>query len=57
MSPRADKPRNSARLALAAIRATIALDPRGNVKADTESYQTSARKVFTAGDTEHVLPK
>jgi glutamate synthase (NADPH/NADH) small chain len=28
----------------------LALDQRGNVKADTESYQTSAPKVFTAGD-------
>ncbi|MGZ5867442.1 MAG: glutamate synthase subunit beta [Xanthobacteraceae bacterium] len=27
-----------------------ALDPRGNVKADTISYQTSVPKVFTAGD-------
>jgi glutamate synthase (NADPH/NADH) small chain len=26
------------------------LDPRGNVKADTEKYQTSNPKVFTAGD-------
>ena len=26
------------------------LDPRGNVKADTETYQTSNPKVFTAGD-------
>ena len=26
------------------------LDPRGNVKADTESYQTSIDKVFAAGD-------
>ncbi|MEJ0078587.1 MAG: glutamate synthase subunit beta [Alphaproteobacteria bacterium] len=26
------------------------LDPRGNVKADTESYQTSNPKVFAAGD-------
>jgi glutamate synthase (NADPH/NADH) small chain len=26
------------------------LDPRGNVKATTESYQTSASKIFTAGD-------
>jgi len=25
-------------------------DPRGNVKADTKSYQTSLPKVFTAGD-------
>jgi glutamate synthase (NADPH/NADH) small chain len=28
----------------------IALDPRGNVKADTEGYRTSLDKVFTAGD-------
>ena len=28
----------------------LALDARGNVKADTSSYQTSAAKVFTAGD-------
>jgi glutamate synthase (NADPH) small chain len=28
----------------------LALDVRGNVKADTESYQTSMPKVFTAGD-------
>ena len=28
----------------------LELDPRGNVKASTESYQTSAPKVFTAGD-------
>jgi glutamate synthase (NADPH/NADH) small chain len=28
----------------------LALDPRGNVKADTESYLTSMPKVFTAGD-------
>jgi glutamate synthase (NADPH/NADH) small chain len=26
------------------------LDPRGNVKADTETYQTSNPKIFTAGD-------
>jgi len=26
------------------------LDPRGNVKADTESYQTSNPKIFSAGD-------
>jgi glutamate synthase (NADPH/NADH) small chain len=26
------------------------LDPRGNVKADTETYQTSNRKIFAAGD-------
>jgi glutamate synthase (NADPH/NADH) small chain len=26
------------------------LDPRGNVKADTETYQTSTPKIFTAGD-------
>jgi len=26
------------------------LDPRGNVRADTESYRTSKDKVFTAGD-------
>ncbi|MDC7785636.1 glutamate synthase subunit beta [Rhodoplanes sp. TEM] len=28
----------------------VALDPRGNVKADTEGYRTSVDKVFTAGD-------
>src|ERR1700719_2167713 len=28
----------------------LALDQRGNVKADTKSYQTSLPKVFTAGD-------
>jgi glutamate synthase (NADPH/NADH) small chain len=28
----------------------VALDPRGNVQADTESYRTSVDKVFTAGD-------
>jgi glutamate synthase (NADPH) small chain len=28
----------------------LALDPRGNVKADTESYQTSIDKVFACGD-------
>jgi glutamate synthase (NADPH/NADH) small chain len=28
----------------------VALDPRGNVKADTRSYQTSLPKVFSAGD-------
>jgi glutamate synthase (NADPH/NADH) small chain len=28
----------------------LALDPRGNVEADTKSYQTSLPKVFTAGD-------
>jgi len=28
----------------------VALDPRGNVKADTESYQTSNAKVFACGD-------
>jgi glutamate synthase (NADPH) small chain len=28
----------------------IALDPRGNVKADTDSYQTSLDKVFACGD-------
>jgi glutamate synthase (NADPH/NADH) small chain len=28
----------------------LALDPRGNVKADTMSYKTSNPKVFTAGD-------
>jgi glutamate synthase (NADPH/NADH) small chain len=28
----------------------VALDRRGNVSADTESYQTSLPKVFTAGD-------
>jgi len=28
----------------------VALDARGNVRADTEAYQTSAPKVFAAGD-------
>ena len=28
----------------------LALDPRGNVQADTEHYQTSIPKVFSAGD-------
>jgi glutamate synthase (NADPH/NADH) small chain len=28
----------------------LALDPRGNVKADTETYQTSNPKIFAAGD-------
>jgi glutamate synthase (NADPH/NADH) small chain len=28
----------------------LALDPRGNVSADTAGYQTSLPKVFTAGD-------
>ncbi|MEN8204682.1 MAG: glutamate synthase subunit beta [Pseudomonadota bacterium] len=28
----------------------VALDPRGNVQADTEQYQTSIDKVFSAGD-------
>jgi glutamate synthase (NADPH/NADH) small chain len=28
----------------------LALDPRGNVKADTLAYQTSLPKVFAAGD-------
>ena len=28
----------------------VELDPRGNVRADTESYQTSVPKVFAAGD-------
>jgi glutamate synthase (NADPH/NADH) small chain len=28
----------------------LALDQRGNVRADTESYQTSVPKIFTAGD-------
>ena len=28
----------------------VQLDPRGNVQADTEQYQTSIDKVFTAGD-------
>jgi glutamate synthase (NADPH/NADH) small chain len=28
----------------------LALDPRGNVKADTRNYQTSLPKVFVAGD-------
>jgi glutamate synthase (NADPH/NADH) small chain len=31
-------------------RLDVALDPRGNVKADTVSYVTSVPKVFTAGD-------
>ena len=30
--------------------ATIDLDPRGNIKANTETYQTSLEKVFAAGD-------
>jgi glutamate synthase (NADPH/NADH) small chain len=29
---------------------SVELDPRGNVQADTEQYQTSIDKVFTAGD-------
>ena len=29
----------------------VALDPRGNARADTERYQTSTSKVFAAGDT------
>jgi len=28
----------------------VSLDPRGNVQADTEQYQTSIDKVFSAGD-------
>jgi glutamate synthase (NADPH/NADH) small chain len=28
----------------------VALDARGNVRADTEAYQTSVPKVFAAGD-------
>jgi glutamate synthase (NADPH/NADH) small chain len=28
----------------------VALDPRGNVKADTQAYATSVDKVFAAGD-------
>jgi glutamate synthase (NADPH/NADH) small chain len=28
----------------------VALDPRGNVKADQLAYQTSVPKVFSAGD-------
>ncbi|MCK5424004.1 MAG: FAD-dependent oxidoreductase, partial [Emcibacter sp.] len=28
----------------------VALDQRGNVLADTESYQTSSSKIFAAGD-------
>jgi glutamate synthase (NADPH) small chain len=28
----------------------VALDPRGNVKANTQNYQTSSPKVFAAGD-------
>jgi glutamate synthase (NADPH/NADH) small chain len=28
----------------------VALDPRGNVKADTNAYQTSLPKIFAAGD-------
>jgi glutamate synthase (NADPH/NADH) small chain len=28
----------------------VALDQRGNVSADTNAYQTSLPKVFTAGD-------
>jgi len=28
----------------------LELDQRGNVKADTESYQTSVPKIFSAGD-------
>ncbi|MBM3515542.1 MAG: glutamate synthase subunit beta [Alphaproteobacteria bacterium] len=28
----------------------LALDPRGNVRADTNKYQTSRTKIFTAGD-------
>ncbi|MCG6900908.1 MAG: FAD-dependent oxidoreductase, partial [Gammaproteobacteria bacterium] len=28
----------------------VELDPRGNVQADTEQYQSSVDKVFSAGD-------
>ena len=28
----------------------VALDPRGNVQADTEQYKTTVDKIFTAGD-------
>ena len=28
----------------------VDLDPRGNVKADTQQYQTSVPKIFSAGD-------
>ncbi len=28
----------------------LALDPRGNLKADTDDYRTSVDKVFAAGD-------
>jgi len=28
----------------------VALDPRGNVKADTSRYVTSVSKIFAAGD-------
>ena len=28
----------------------VALDPRGNAKANTEDYKTSIAKVFAAGD-------
>ena len=28
----------------------VALDPRGNVKADVVNYQSSVAKVFSAGD-------
>jgi glutamate synthase (NADPH/NADH) small chain len=30
--------------------ARVALDPRGNVLANTENYRTSVDKVFAAGD-------
>jgi glutamate synthase (NADPH/NADH) small chain len=30
--------------------AGVALDPRGNVQANTEDYRTSVPKVFAAGD-------
>jgi len=30
--------------------AKVALDPRGNVKANTEDYRTSSAKIFAAGD-------
>ncbi|QQS55296.1 MAG: glutamate synthase subunit beta [Candidatus Competibacteraceae bacterium] len=29
---------------------SVALDPRGNIRADTQGYQTSLNKVFSAGD-------
>jgi glutamate synthase (NADPH/NADH) small chain len=30
--------------------AQVALDPRGNVKADTLHYKTSVEKIFSCGD-------